>query len=225
MSTITLNIANIDDPSDPAPLYLRYPMQTAPQSAMIEMDEHGEVSAGTNGEIGNAVPAYVWHGRTLRWDVPAAVRGDALAELLRGDALPLLERVHAGHSVDWDGSNHVGRLDDDAQDASYALQRLIDRDLRDNSACVAVWRVGDWLWSSCSLDQHWSDQPLADVAATLEDEATRDGVMLDGDVAESLLGQAMYYYEDGRPLTATHLGALVAAGRITQDQADEYGQD
>ena len=76
-----------------APLYCRYPHQTEPQPAYVQLDEDGDVTTGYSGEIGGGVPAHVWHGRTLRWTVPASVQGDVLADLLAGDALPLLQRL------------------------------------------------------------------------------------------------------------------------------------
>lgn len=222
--TVTLcadTLATLRDPSDLAPLYYRYPGQINPQPAHIEMDEDGEVSASWDGSTGGT-PAHVWHGRTLRWAVPANMRGIAVADLLEGQALPLLQRVRAGHSVDWDGSNHRGHLTDDARDASEALESLCYQ-LQDEQADMApVWDVGDWLFTSCSLDQHWHHQPLADAVATIEADAQREGVTLVGDVAECLLSDAESKFDEGGGdgLTAAHLAALVQSGRIAQDQAD-----
>lgn len=47
----------------------------------------------------------------------------------------LLERVHAGHSIEWDGHNSKGRLDDDAAAASEEIEGVIgaipDADLQE----------------------------------------------------------------------------------------------
>lgn len=203
-----------------APLFHRYPQQTEPQPAYVQLDEVGDVTAGHSGEIGGGAPAHVWHGRTLRWSVPASVLGDVLADLLAGDALPLLQRVHAGHSVQWDGNNHCGALDDDAQQASDELDRLFEG--LSHSDLVSVWGAGDWLFSCNRLSDVWSGCSLAEAVAESESCARSEGVLIDGDIADELLAEAMdKFSEDGGDcLDAHHLAALVAAGRITQDQAN-----
>lgn len=219
-TTITLNIENLLG-DDPAPLYERYRGQNNAQPAYVELDEDGEVSAYSSGEVGNGVPMRVWNRRSLRCPVPASIKGSALASLLQGEALPLLERIHAGHSVEWDGSNRVGLLDSDAVIARDHLDALFDS-LDEDADCVSVWDVGDWLFTGCSLRDHWADQSLKEAVEALESMAERDGVYLDGYIRTCLLRQAEAEFdEDGDDrLTATHLAELVADGRITQAQAD-----
>ena len=204
-----------------APLFHRYPQQTEPQPAYVQLDEVGDVTAGHSGEIGGGAPAHVWHGRTLRWSVPASVRGDVLADLLAGDALPLLQRVHAGHSVQWDGNNHCGALDDDARTASDELAALLSG-LEDEGDIAPVWGVADWLFTACTLLDHWHTQPLADAVAEIEAVARSERVALDGDITRCLLDWAERAFDEAGAdsLTPVHLAELVAAGRITQEQAD-----
>lgn len=223
---IKLNLESLTG-ADIAPLHMQYPGQHTPQPAFVQFDEDGSVSAYVSGEIGNGQPMRVWHQRDLRWAVPGNVNGQALADLLAGAALPLLERVHAGHSVDWDGNNYSGTLDDDATEASDALEQMFDGMQGDESAMVPIWDVSDWLFSNCILSDHWSDQAIEDAAAQLEAAADSEGVYLDGDIAACLLDQAEQMFdEDGDDkLTATHLAALVADGRITQEQADARNGD
>jgi len=205
-----------------APLYCKYPNQCNPQPAFVEMDEDGEVSADYSADSGGT-PSHVWHNRTLRWAVPSEVNGKTLADLLQGDEVRgLLERIHAGHSVDWDGSNHRGTLDDAAQDASYDLERRLERLAEDPTDLDQVWSVGDWLFSNGSLAQHWEAQSLDEAVAEIESAADGESVSLDGDVRECLLDKALRMFDEGGDdgLNATHLVALVAANRITQEQAD-----
>lgn len=220
-ATITFSLGNLLTGAL-APLYCKYPSQCNPQPAFVEMDEDGEVSADYSADSGGT-PSHVWHNRTMRWAVPAEVNGKTLADLLQGDEVRgLLERIHAGHSVDWDGSNHRGTLDGDAQDASYDLERRLERLAEDPTDLDQVWSVGDWLFSSCSLAQHWENQSLDEAVAEIESAAEGEGVSLDGDVRECLLGKAQRMFdEDGDDgLNAVHLAALVAAGRITREEAD-----
>lgn len=111
-----INTTRIDSIKGNFPLYLRYDRQHQPQRAFIAIDEHGAISAGTNCDVGNAVPMDVWHNRTLRFAVPSRIGARQLRDFI-ARMRPLFERVHAGHTVEWDGNNMVGRLTVDAEDA------------------------------------------------------------------------------------------------------------
>jgi hypothetical protein len=69
------------------------------------------------------------HRRTLSWTnslsqgVLVLPDYDKIAAIA-AQAEPLLARVAAAHSVEWDGSNMVGRTTADAEDAIEALERL-----------------------------------------------------------------------------------------------------
>jgi hypothetical protein len=52
-----------------------------------------------------------------------ALRNDLSAG---GELAVLIDRVIAGHSVDWDGRNMVGRMTDDAHDALSAIASALD---------------------------------------------------------------------------------------------------
>ena len=45
MSAVTFNLGNLTG-DDAAPLFCQYPREYQPQPAHVEMDQHGEVSAG-----------------------------------------------------------------------------------------------------------------------------------------------------------------------------------
>jgi len=122
---VTLDLSNLRDSL--APLFHRYPRQTSPQGAHVELGEAGAVSADWNGEIGNGVPVAVYHKLTLRWSVPSAVSGAALADYLEVDGLALLERVHAGHATQWDGSNLWGSSRTMPRRQARSLTRLYRR--------------------------------------------------------------------------------------------------
>jgi len=225
MTAITLSLDNLRS-DDLAPLYSRYASQSTPQPAYVALSECGEVTAYTAGEI-NGTPMHVHHMRTLTWSVPSAARGAVLAALIQGEALPLLQRVHDGHSVQWDGSNHRGRLTGDAQDASDELDALFAALADDPTDLVPVWGAGDWLFSSNRLADVWSGRPLDVVAAELEAETASERVMIDGDMRAELLAAALRQFDEdgGDGLDAHHLAALVADGRITQAQADQRNAD
>ena len=111
------------------PLYIHFPGQHEPQSAFVQLHPDGEVEFGASGEIGNAVPEAVFNDRILRIvDVDPYLSLDGLDKLHR-EIRPLLEEIAAGHSVEWNGNNNVGRLTEDAQEARERLmQRLWQTD-------------------------------------------------------------------------------------------------
>lgn len=186
--SITINTDNLR--GEPAPLYHVYPRQTKPQPAYVELDEDGEVSADYNGVIGNAVPMAVGHLRTLRFDVSPRVGGDNLADLLESDAVvTLLERIHAGHTVEWNGNNHVGTLDDDAQAAAEALTEALAglEDVDVGDAC-------EWLASGFLLSDLVESGSVEGHAAELMGQAAADGIVIYGsmeDAVEELAAMAI----------------------------------
>jgi len=102
-----------------------YPNQNQPQPVHVEMDENGNVHMDYDGEIGNAVPVYVYNGRTRRWSVPFPVNGKTGNHIL-SDIKPMLKQVLDGLSVEWDGNNNVGRLTDDAWSASEEIREELN---------------------------------------------------------------------------------------------------
>jgi hypothetical protein len=92
------------------PLYHKYPGQYHAQDAYLEIteDEYGEVSVavGVNMEIGNAVPAKVWHGVDIRIGIPNLLSQGEIDALLE-EVKPIAETIIANSKVEWDGSNIV----------------------------------------------------------------------------------------------------------------------
>lgn len=167
-----------------APLYRRFSGQYQPQPAYVYMDEDGNVQADYCGIIGAGQPMDVWHGRTRRWGVNPEVNGDQLADLLEsGKVRELLERVHAGLSVEWDGANYVGRLTDDARDASDALERIFEDETRTVDG-GGVWRAGDWIDPASADDLLKPGESLDDAAGRLMAEAKTERVAIEGGKSE-----------------------------------------
>ncbi|MBV2364245.1 helix-turn-helix domain-containing protein [Streptomonospora nanhaiensis] len=128
----------------PAELYRRYDGQTGPQPCFIELDTRdGAMRADYDAEIGNAVPASVWHGLVRRYPIPAlsAEAANRVMEEIR----PLAERIVTDTEEHWDGNNHVARMGADALAAEEEIQRLLGCDddaepvLFDATDEVTVW--------------------------------------------------------------------------------------
>ena len=213
-----------------APLYVRYDRQTKAQPAHIELQQDGTLSAGVCGEIGNAVPEDVWHGRRLWWGIAAEMTGAAVAELLQ-EIAPLAQRVLDGWDEKWDGNNNVGTLTDDAQEAHDEIEAVCNETGKSEDR-ASVWDAAEWLDSYDWPDYHWTaDANWESVAAQLVDEAHGDGVLLEGDVADVLKKKAMDALENSKheelPLPVLKLiadeefeGGITEA--TTDEELDEY---
>jgi hypothetical protein len=102
-------------------IYCVYATQPDPQPAYIQIDEDGEVSASYSS--GNGCSPDVWHKRTLQIPISPTVDLDQLRHYLNNDGGDLIDIILDGHSVEWNGSNHVGRLTSDAEDALIQLEQ------------------------------------------------------------------------------------------------------
>lgn len=209
-----------------APLYHQYKGQTKPQEAYVQLTDDGEISADYSGEIGTAMPTHVWHRQTLRWDVDPHLFGDVIVEALLDPATrELLERVHAGHAVEWDGNNFVGKLTADAEAASRELASKLQGLAQDDAHLAEVLDVDTWLWASSSLTHVWPgceslDQVIERVAKEI---AAMAHFAIKGDVRDALLTHAQCCFEEGQgEIGIVHLDALLANGRITEQQRSTY---
>lgn len=169
-----------------ADLYKKYDRQSRPQPCHLELyPATGDVYCDFDGEIGNSMPASVWHGRTLQWSIPC-LTGEAAVRLME-DLTPLLERIRAGHTVSWNGSNHVGSLNDDAREASSEIEREIEA--LDGDDVLQVWEASDWyqalggahqVASHLQITADTTDERLAEIAESEVDIADTDGIMVEG---------------------------------------------
>lgn len=124
-------------------LHQHYRGQTSAQPCHVELDcEAGTLTADYSGEIGNGVPVAVWHNRTLRWTIPC-LTADA-ANALLDEVLPIAERIVAGYSRRWDGHNHVGEFDADAEAAREEMASLVDGREFGEGEKVEEWDACDW---------------------------------------------------------------------------------
>lgn len=219
--TVTLKLEGLEGQ---APLYRKFANQSQPQPAYITMDEDGEVATTVSGEIGTGAPAAVVHGVSLRWRVPSEINGQALAKFVEAKARPLLERIHAGHSVEWRNGNHTGTLTDDAREADEALDRLIEDDLNGNADVLdQVWQVADWL-SPVSFSELWpATVTLDEAVADLQAVAASERVTLEGDLRDELIDRAVRMLTDGTVgLTRRHLDALLEETQYDEADVAEY---
>jgi hypothetical protein len=164
----------ISIPSGPAPVFLRYAGQHAPQRAIVEIDpERRTISAFPDAEVGGAVPFAVWYGRVLRLHCTPYASEQGLRDWVAAN-IEGIERLMAGHSV----HGEHGRLTNDASDLVYQLERsLVDIPVDD------VWDAEDVIGDEYEsiLDDVRRDGARA-VAKDIVDACARDGIIVDGGV-------------------------------------------
>jgi hypothetical protein len=148
MVTTSIRIIECTEPTE---LYRHYDGQSEPQPAYIELDtQAGTLRATYNGEIGNAVPFTVYHGLDRRYSIPI-LTAEAANRVMR-EIVPFAERIVAGTSTEWDGSNTIAVLDEDARAAEEELEAHLglpsESDYRTEpnqgfaeSDLVAVWSI------------------------------------------------------------------------------------
>ena len=119
--TTTLD-TNLDSLMGPTPLLMQYAGQYQPQDAYIEVHASGKIYFEYNSEIGNAVPASVWHDTVRRISIPNDLTSNGYAELFESIA-NALQTIVNGMGERWDGNNWVGTLTDEAQEALNSLEQ------------------------------------------------------------------------------------------------------
>lgn len=169
---VDVTVSLLDSPSA---LYRRYESELAPQPCFVSLDlEDGELTAGYNGGVGygseRGVPESVWHGRTLRWDIPC-LTADAANDLLE-QLTPLASRVLTGAKIQWDGNSNVGVLDDDAAAAEVEIGSVCEA-IGEDYPQVREWDAADWFAEGDVPDvaADASDEALDELAERLRDEA------------------------------------------------------
>lgn len=183
------------------------PGHTPYDRALLLIDEEGNVRLSVRTYYGDdAIPIEEWRGRTLTFDLAPGTDAKWLREQLAGGEIAtLIDRVIAGHSVCWDRTNHIGRLDEDATEASEQLRvTLEDAPTSDLAAVDAeMWLYGEM--SPRTLARTLLDQ--GDTAETLLVVAESDNIGIRGGLAA---------------LQAVIKEAFIAAA---QDALDEDGWD
>ncbi len=205
---------------DLAPAYRRPRDPFGRPTAVIALDACGRVWARpTTDECGQT-----WDeadGRTQVVPIYGAASGNQIIEFL-ATYLDKLEAVHVGHKVVWDGDHHVGHLTEEAADAleqitfearEYGFEWMAPPH-------VDIW---DWLFESRNLTNVWSaNRSLTEVIHEVEQEIQdlAEGVV-DGDIRQCLIDAAyIQFIESEEPqIGASHVTALLEAGRITEDEA------
>lgn len=117
--------------SNVIPVYCHYSGQLNRQPAYIVIapEKDHPVYADYSGEIGNAVTAYHWHGRDVHISISPESFGPSILEFIDSHAAEIAAII-ADYECDWDGSNHVGRWGEEADQLLDKLQRAADNEIQ-----------------------------------------------------------------------------------------------
>lgn len=154
-------------------LFRWYDGQSEPQPCLLKLDlTDGELTCDYNPEISNAVPEPVDHRRTLTFEIPC-LTADAANQLM-AEVQPLAQRILAGASIEWNGSSHVGVLNDDAQAAEDELAAAVAENFDLDRVCAifpSEW-YGDFetAASATGLTADTSDRDLAALTTQAEED-------------------------------------------------------
>lgn len=161
----------------------------------LDIDDSGvSVFVRTRYSGDNGIPMDVWHGRRREYVLatgPAVINIDQIREDLKdgGDLSILIDRIRAGHDVEWDGSNFVGKLNEDADEAERELDRMVNDDRRGNPYIDDGWSVWDedeWVYQAMTdeVKADWTDERIDEWLTEIRSFADGDFVMLTGDATE-----------------------------------------
>lgn len=178
-----------DDPHDYQPLAWqvadpstnpRQPMETVllydPEDDQLWVELRHAIS-GT--------PEPEWCRRRLAWTIPSTVDASSLTDAInRGEIADALSRIRAGHTIEWDGSNHVGRLTDDAREMQDGIEEWLDawRDTLEGGLIA----VDDWyperdlFIDDYGITATTTDAELDAIAERMEADARGENYALDG---------------------------------------------
>lgn len=164
----------------------------------LEIDwERHEITAFTRNYQVDGTPAREWHGLATVYELPNNTRADRLADWVRDEIVPLVEKLVAKFESMWDGSNVVGRWPDEMRDDLYDFVHRMDEEYNGMGSIPTIddsgglWHVVDWLEKFPVAEEYGitpdtTDTRLQEIADEIKSDATNDHVVLTGDVFDYL---------------------------------------
>lgn len=235
-STVSLQIEHLLDVA--APLYSQAFCDDELHRAYVVLTQHGIVTTfhfrSPDDDGYPYLPIEERNGIDLYFPVNPYVYGKALHAYLTTEGLPLIQRIHDNrYIVRKNGIAVSGRLE---HGANIRIPELL-YDLRSLRGAM-IHLAENWALEYDELHRTWSDQPLSDAVSALETKAIELGNRripghVEGDIKEALLKEAKRIFDDqinhqpthDEPLDKFHIAALLEAGLITADQADQWASD
>jgi hypothetical protein len=132
-------------PAGSAPLFCMYPGQNQAQDAFVYLDPSDKrIILDYTGEIGNAVPAAVWHNRIWTCAIPNDLSQSGCRQLV-DEIMPLVKELFSADNfyIEWDGSNNVGRFSERGRALCESIIEICDADV-DKFDRLNVWEAAEW---------------------------------------------------------------------------------
>ena len=160
----------------------------------LEIDwERQEITAFTRDYNIGGTPAREWYGLATVYELPGNTRADQLAEWVKKEVIPRVEKLATKFESVWNGSNWVGEWKDDARDDLFDLEYFLDGECSGMGSIPTIsdegglYHVIDWLENFPTADKYnitadTTDARLQEIADTIVSEAENDDVVLTGDV-------------------------------------------
>jgi hypothetical protein len=175
--TMSITIDRSYNNYGPAPIYPRGLRPTDPHRAVLRLDELGTVDVAPDYNTDGSTTLDVWLGQTIQYSIPACLSAAGIDNLL-DNIMPLLERIHSGHTVMWNGNNHIGVMTSDARAAHDELVRHLEQAQydTDNNVIDAIEYCRD-AWSIV-VDEYRDAESREEYIDDLVDVASQDDYVL-----------------------------------------------
>ena len=190
--TVKINYENRLDLIEP-----NYPGNFPEQMPIyLEVDwERQEITAFTRNYQIDGTPSRQWHGLATVYELPGNTRADKLAEWVKNEIVPSVEKLIDKFESVWNGSNWIGRWSWDDQTEKnmwmfceqMSAEELGCGNIPTLSDEGGLYHVIDWLENFPTADKYnitadTTDARLQEIADTIVSEAENDDVVLTGDV-------------------------------------------
>jgi len=152
--------------------------------ALLTLDGEGILQLEVRTKFGgDAIPIEEHLNRTLTWSVLEGPKELDVARLrvaltAGGELFELMRRVAEGHGEEWDGSNVVGTLTGDADEARDAIQQAFENEAFASDMHVMDARDFYVDPNSLNIRADSTDAELATLAEADEATAASDGLLL-----------------------------------------------
>lgn len=162
-------LLQIDSDGEPCPVHLDLDLEDGVLTFSYRYPDSG-------------TPESVWNRRRLH--IPAAALTADFGNEILDQALPYAQRILAGATIEWDGNNDVGVLNEDARAAFDELQNLV-AEACDGAPTVSAMQAADWFAEGGGP----ADVGLS--ADTTDEELTRLVEQVEADIRDmdSAIGQ------------------------------------
>jgi hypothetical protein len=168
------------DVSDKLPLYVEECGQDSRAYLHLDLEGDGEMWVDYKYPSDNSCGQREWHKVQLTYPIPNNLTPEGYNDLMVCSTVTALTaRIVAGATVEWDGNNFVGSLDDDAEAAHDDLYAYLDGVYAEDFAHLEPW----------DAEQYYCEVKLSDIVKPGETheaaarrevaEAERHGLYLD----------------------------------------------